>query len=176
MPAGEASRDSAVSAAYHEPGGQGSGFAGAIADLTVAVGQISDSLAAGARKPVDPRIPWDACHPVWQTGSIPLVAGAGTLIQSALYGPELPYWWDVRSVRVWGFTAGTVTVYRNNPASLSGEQFGSTSVPGEFTWSAQLLLSPQDSLVFGATGITGSVFMAMQGIEVASGWLAEYLM
>ena len=169
MPAGEPGRLLDVK----DEGSPGDGFAGLLADLTVAVGSLREQMTD---RPVKPKIPWDACHPVWFTGSIPLTAGAGTLLQSNLYGPELPYWWDVRSVRVWGFTAGTVTVYRNNPAALSGEQFGSTTVPGEFTWSAQTLLSPQDSLVFGATGITGSVFVAGQAIEVAAAWLAEYLM
>ena len=172
MPAGEASRDFAVSEDYHA-GENGQGMAGLIADLRLTVGQLAEQMKP---KPATPKIPFEACHPVWQTGAIPLVVGAGTLLQSNLYGPELPYWWDVRSVRVWGFTAGTVTVYRNNPAALSGEQFGSTSVPGEFTWSGQLFLSPQDTLVFGATGVTGSVFMAMQAIEVVSAWLPEYLM
>lgn len=146
-----------------------------------APGGIALDLAVGspARQEAEysrPRVPWEACHPVWFTGQIPLTAGAGTLLQSNLYGPELPFWWDVRSIRVWGFTAGTVTVYRNNPGSLSGEQFGVATSPGEFTWSNQLLLAPQDSLVFGATGITGSVFVAGQAVEVAAAWLAEYLM
>lgn len=169
MPAGEPGRLLDVK----DEGSPGDGFAGMLADLSLRVGQIADRLNG---HPADPKIPWDACHPVWQTGSIPLTAGAGTLLQSGLYGPELPYWWDVRSVRVWGFTAGTVTVYRNNPGSLSGEQFGTATTPGEFTWSAQLLLAPQDSLVFGATGITGSVFVALQALEVKAEWLPEYLM
>lgn len=173
MPAGEASRDAAVSG-YHDENGQ-AGMAGMLAQLSLAVGTLTEQLTKPPR-PADPKIPWDACHPVWQTGAIPLTAGAGTLLQSSLYGPELPYWWDVRSVRLWGFSAGTVTIYRNNPGSLSGEQFGVTATPAEFTWSGQLLLSPQDSLVFGATGVTGSVFMAMQAIEVQSSWLPEYLM
>ena len=155
-----------------EPG-PGPDFGGLLADLTLAIGGLRESVRNGYAKP---RIPWEACHPVWFTGSIPLTAGAGTLLNINLYGPELPYWWDVRSVRTWGFTAGTVTVYRNNPGSLSGEQFGAAVTPGEFSWSSQTLLGPQDGLVFGATGITGSVFVAGQAIEVAADWLPEYLM
>ncbi len=132
-----------------------------------------DGMTLARKGLAEPRIPWEACHPIWFTGSIPLTGGAGTLLQSNLYGPELPYWWDVRSVALWGWTVGTVTIYRN---STSGEQFGAATTPGEFTWGAQKLIGPQDSLVFGATGITGSVFVAGQAIEVESQWLPEYLM
>lgn len=166
MPAGEPGRLLDVK----DAGSPGDGFAGVLADLTVAVGRLGERLADREAKP---KIPWEACHPAWFTGQIPLTAGAGTLLNVNLYGPELPYWWDLRTISVWGFTAGTVTVYNN---SVTGEQLGSITTPGQFTWSAHELLAPQDSLVFGATGITGSVFVAGRAIEVASAWLPEYLM
>lgn len=170
MPAGEPDRNAAVSGYHDEDGTQG--LTGMLAQLSLAVGQLTQTLAAPP-KPADPKIPWDACHPVWFTGSIPLAAGAGTLNQAALYGPELPYWWDLRSLRTWGFTAGTVVVYRN---LVGGEQVGTATSPGEFTWSGQEFLSPQDSLVFVASGVTGTVSLAGWAVEVASGWLPEYLM
>jgi hypothetical protein len=123
--------------------------------------------------PREPRIPWDACHPIWQTGAVPLTAGAGTLQQGNQYGPETPYWWDLRTISVWGFTAGTVTIYLN---SVNGEQLGQASVPGQFTWSAQALLGPQDNLLISATGITGVVNVTIRAVEVATAWLPEYLM
>src|SRR6266852_5169470 len=146
------------------------GFAGVA--VAAILGKL-DALGIQQSGPREPRIPWAACHPVWFTGQIPLSGGAGTLLNSNLYGPELSYWWDLRSVAVWGFTAGTVTIYRNN---VNGEQLGATSTPGEFTWGAQKLISPQDSLIFGATGVTGVVNVVGQAIEVQSDWLPEYLM
>jgi hypothetical protein len=125
------------------------------------------------RGPAHPRIPWEACHPVWQTGQIPLTAGAGTLLQSNLYGPEVGYWWDLRSVKFWGFTAGTVNAYLN---LINGEVVGTATTPGEFTWSANNMMAPQDTLVFNATGITGVVNMTMRAIEIATAWVPEYLM
>jgi hypothetical protein len=148
----------------------GGGFTGLA--LQAIAGHLED-IKQSQSAPRKPRIPWDACHPVWQTGSIPLTAGAGTLLQSGLYGPELPYWWDLRTISVWGFTAGTVTVFMN---SVNGEQVGQTTVPGQFTWSAQEMIGPQDSLVFTGTGITGVVNVIVRAVEVAAGWLPEYLM
>jgi hypothetical protein len=120
-----------------------------------------------------PRIPFPACHPIWLSGQIPLTGGAGTLTQGNLYGPEGSYWWDLRTVSLWGWTAGTVTVYLNNTA---GEQIAQATTPGQFTWGAQILLGPQDNVIFGATGITGSVNVILRAIEVETAWLPEYLM
>lgn len=165
MPAGERTSIDTLTGGEHAPD-----FTGVAAEIIL--GKL-DQIAADAKRPMKPRIPWEACHPVWQTGQIPLTAGAGTLVQPNLYGPEMPYWWDLRTISVWGFTAGTVTLYVN---FTTGEQLGSTTVPGQFTWGAQEMLSPQDSILFGATGITGVVNVTMRAIEVETAWLPEYLM
>ena len=158
----------AVGNVHDDGNGQASGLA-----LDVRVGAAGpDSHEPG--KFSHPRIPFGACHPAWQTGYIPLTAGAGSVFQPNLYGPELPYWWDLRTVSVWGWTAGTVTLYMNSQPN--GEQVGVATTPGQFTFSAQMMMSPQDSLVLAATGITGSVFFTMRAIEVETAWLAEYLM
>lgn len=148
----------------------GDRFTGAALELLI--GKL-DQMAADARKPLRPRIPWEACHPVWFTGSIPLTAGAGSLFQPNLYGPEVSYWWDLRVLNLTGFTAGTVTVALN---AAGGQTIAVATSIGEFTWSAQHLLGPQDSLVFTASGITGTVAVAGQAIEVGAAWLPEYLM
>lgn len=147
----------------------GASFSGLAAEIIL--GKL-DQIAADARKPVHPRIPWPACHPIWQTGQVPLTAGAGTLQAGNLYGPETPYWWDVRAISVWGFTAGSVSVFLNN---VNGEILGVATTPGQFTWSAQELLGPQDNVIWTATGITGVVNVNLRAIEVASEWLPEYL-
>jgi hypothetical protein len=165
MPQGE--RTEATALLGDEDGGQS--FTGIA--VQAILGRLDD-LAAGLHK-AKPRIPWEGCHPVWQTGQVPLTAGAGTLIQPNLYGPELPYWWDLRTISLWGWTAGTVTCYLN---FTTGEQIAQAVTPGQFTWSAQIMLGPQDSVVVGATGITGTVNVIMRAIEVQAQWLPEYLM
>lgn len=158
MPAGERKPSPAVS------GEGGQDFSGLLADLRVMFGGLSEKITPGV-----PVIPWEACHPVWQPGQIP---SGGTLDQADLFGPKDPYWWDVRSVKLWGFTAGTVTVYRN---STSGEQLAQATQTGEFTWSAQNLLAPRDHLIFGVTGLTGSVNLTVSAIEIQAPWLPTYL-
>lgn len=134
--------------------------------------KAAEGVAAAAGPPM-PRIPWAACHPVPIMGAIVLTAGAGTLDAADQYAPKDPYWWDLRDLSIWGFTAGTVTVFKN---STSGTQLAVTSVPGDFTWSAQKILGPRDRLIFVATGITGSVQFEGQAIEIETSWLPEYLM
>lgn len=147
----------------------GGSFTGAAVELIL--GKL-DQMAAESRQ-AHPRIPWQACHPIWLTGQVPLSAGAGTLNQGNLYGPEGGYWWDLRTISVWGFTAGTVIVYLN---AVGGEELGSTTGPGQFNWSAQELLGPQDNIITQASGVTGSVNVIIRAIEVKTEWLPEYLM
>lgn len=139
----------------------------------VIIGKLSTIADQTAPRQAQPRIPWDACHPVWLPGQIPLAAGAGTLQQGNQLGPETPYWWDLRTISFWGFTAGTVTVYLN---STNGEPLAIASSVGQFTWGAQELLGPQDNLIFVASGVTGVVNLTVRAIEVAAEWLPEYLM
>lgn len=160
-------RSSTVANALEAGNGSAPGWA---LEILARIGQVEEGQRKGERPP---RIPWEACHPVWQTGAIPLTAGAGQLIQSNLYGPELPYWWDLRTVSVFGFTAGTVNVFFN---SLNGEPAGTATTPGQFTWSSQELMAPQDTLVFNATGVTGVVNLTVRAIEIETAWLPEYLM
>lgn len=148
----------------------------AVAESDSIPAQLGAKAAAGAAAaagPPRPRIPWAACHPVPILGGILLTSGAGTLDQPDMYGPKDPYWWDLRDLAVWGFTAGTVTVYLN---STTGGFIAQTSTPGDFTWSAQKLLAPRDRLIFVAAGVTGSVQFGGQAIEIETAWLPEYLM
>lgn len=134
-----------------------------------------DSIADNTRpRAAKPRVPFEACHPIWQTGQIPLVAGAGNLQLFNVFGPQMPYWWDLRTLSFWGFSAGTVSAFMNN---LNGEQVAlAVTTPGQFTWSGQMLMSPQDDLLFSATGVTGVVNVTVRAIEVETAWLPEYLM
>jgi len=80
---------------------------------------------------------------------------------------------DLRRWSAWGFTAGTVSLFKNG---ATGTQLGSLSAPGNVTWSSQEILAPRDRLVIVAAGITGAVQWEIRGVEVESRWLPEYLM
>jgi hypothetical protein len=142
---------------------------GILARLDLLLGRMEQDSQP---RETQPRTPWQACHPVPIQGQITISGGAGTLDVPDLYGPHDSFWWDLRQLAVWGFTAGTVTVFRN---SASGPQIASTTVPGEFTWSAQHLLGPRDRLIFVASGITGVVNVDGQAIEIETAWLPDYL-
>ncbi|HXL59367.1 MAG TPA: hypothetical protein VN959_01620, partial [Mycobacterium sp.] len=65
------------------------------------------------------------------------------------------YIWGIRRLTANGFTAGTVTAYRNSSA---GEPIMPFPVPAVNTIGrGELLLMPGDRIVWGATGITGTV-------------------
>lgn len=150
------------------------GPAGVMPQLAASVQTLSAHVAED--KPRRPVIPWEACHPAPMLGVIQLTAGAGSLNLPDYWGPSTAYWWDLRSLGVWGFTGGTVTIALNIPG---GAQIAAASTPGEFDWSSQRLLGPDDHLVFTATGITGAgtaLQLYGQAIEIQTAWLPEYLM
>jgi hypothetical protein len=152
-----------------EPAGSGQ-LSGVLAELALAVGKMGSQLE---RPLVRPRIPWEACHPV---GPIGALSASGTFDTPDVLGPHDPYWWDLRRWSAWGFTAGTVTLFKNATPALGGTQIGSLSAPGNVTWSTQELLAPRDRLIITGTGITGNVQFEVRAIEVESRWLPEYLM
>jgi hypothetical protein len=84
--------------------------------------------------------------------SIALTGGNGTLDLATQYGPIRGFMWGVRRITLYGYTAGTVTVFIDN--------FEPVAFPsaGTFTFGkSELLLDQGQRLVFVATGITGAV-------------------
>lgn len=151
--------------------GAGPDFMGALADLTLAVGSLGQQVKNSSAP--QPRVPWEACHPVGPLGAVTLSAGAGTFDQPDVMGPHDPYWWDLRKISAWGFTAGSVNFYKN---SVQGEQVGFLSGPGNIVWGLSELLAPRDRIIVVASGITGFVSFVVRAIEVETGWLPEYLL
>jgi hypothetical protein len=88
-------------------------------------------------------------------GAITLAGGAGTDDQPDKLQAKTGYIWGIRRLTANGFTAGTVTAYRN---SSVGEPIMPFPVPAVNTIGrGELLLMPGDRIVWGATGITGTV-------------------
>lgn len=88
-------------------------------------------------------------------GTITLSGGAGTDDQPDKLQAKTGFIWGIRRITANGFTAGTVTAYRN---SSVGEPVMPFPVPAVNTIGrGEILLMPGDRLVWGATGITGTV-------------------
>jgi hypothetical protein len=123
-----------------------------------------------ARQPRGPKVPWEACHPVPLRPGV-ITTAAGTIDIPDMLGPHDPYWWDIRRIGAWGFTAGTLTLFLN---SALGEQLASWSAPGNFTWGTSLLLAPRDRLIFVGAGLVGNVQITGQAFEIETLWVPEY--
>ena len=161
-------RDSANAALLDDTGEAGS-IRGAVAELAVAIGDLQESVR-GTGRPRTPKVPWEACHPVpIRAGAIP--TAAGTIDIPDMLGPHDPFWWDIRRIGAWGFTAGTLTLFLN---STNGEQLASWPTPGNFTWGTSLLLAPRDRLIFVGAGLTGTVQITGQAFEIETPWVPEY--
>lgn len=158
-------------AAVEEYHGNASGtdVMGALAELAVGVGEVGEHVSGKRMR--HPVIPWEACRPVGPLGAVG--PGTNTVDAADVWGPHDPYWWDLRKFAAWGFTGGSVAIFKN---STLGEQIGSLSAPGNITWSTQELLAPRDHIIIVATGITGNVQFVARAIEVETAWLPEYLM
>lgn len=113
----------------------------------------------------------DALRQVPFAGAITLAAGAGTLQDYARFGVPTGYYWSVRRLTAQGFTAGTVTAYIDG---TSGEPVMPFSVAAVNTiGKGELLVHPLSQLVFGATGITGTV--TIWGVaDVFETWLLPF--
>ncbi|HWM96735.1 MAG TPA: hypothetical protein VNO54_06725 [Streptosporangiaceae bacterium] len=106
---------------------------------------------------------FDALHQV-QIGpqQIPLVAGAGTLVQVENFGPKAGFMWSIRRLTASGFTAGSVTAWKNGTAIAGTIVGGEPLVPFasagvNTSGRGDVLLDQNDYLTFSATGITGLV-------------------
>jgi len=139
------------------------------------VGEIADRVTRAERREVQL---WQDVHmvPILGGGLFANPLAGATLDFPDRYGPHDPFWWDVRRLSCWGFTAGTVNVFLNDPQGL-GELVATYPSPGQWTWGGNLLLAPRDRLVVVVgSNITGQVQVAGQAAEVSSTMLPRYLL
>lgn len=114
---------------------------------------------------------------------IPITTGAGVLQPTDLLGPMTGQYWSVRRLVSYGYSAGTVTVYRNATATgfgasaaAVGEILFTFPQAGTYTFGrGEILLRPDDNLLMLATGITlSSGYSGVQvygDADVFSTWL-----
>lgn len=113
----------------------------------------------------------------------------GVLAPSDLTGPMTGQYWSVRRLVAYGYSAGTVTVYRNatitgtgSSAAAVGEQLFTFPQAGTYTFGrGEILLRPDDFLVLVATGVTltsGQGGITIYGdADCFSSWLLpDYIM
>jgi hypothetical protein len=83
---------------------------------------------------------------------VPSGSSSGTLQMADLLSPKAGFYWSLRRLAGWGFTAGTITVYKNAPG---GEVLFVFPAAGTYTFGrGELILEPNSQLVFAATGVT----------------------
>jgi hypothetical protein len=111
--------------------------------------------------------------PIYAPG-MTLSGGAGTLDVPDMLGPHDGYYWDLRTLSIQGFSAGTVSVYVNGVALQNFRpEFSSAGV---YTFGkGQFILTPRDRLIFAAAGITGTVIVNGVAVQVEDWLWSEYL-
>jgi hypothetical protein len=137
--------------------------------LEVVLGRVAKALDRQAQR--DMRLS-QLVNVVPIMGALP---GNGTLDYPDRYGPTDGFLWDVRRITVSGFSAGTVTLFKNDVNSTQLYQWATTT-PTEKTWSSQLWLRARDRLIFVAAGITGTVQLDGNAHLVSEQLLAEYIL
>jgi hypothetical protein len=93
---------------------------------------------------------------------VPSGGTGGTLQMADLLSPKAGFYWSLRRLSSWGYSGGTITVYKN---ASGGEVLFVYPQAGTYTFGrGELLLNPNDQLVFVAAGITTSAGVA--GVQV----------
>jgi hypothetical protein len=104
---------------------------------------------------------------------ITLTAGAGTLQLNDMLAPKAGYMWSLRRITANGFSAGTVTAYKD---ASGGEILFTFPSAGTYTFGrGEMLLDQNSPVVFVAAGITGTVQIAGAADNFERWLLPEYL-
>ncbi len=99
------------------------------------------------------------------------VSGDGTIDQADALMAKTGYIWSVRRLTCSGFTAGTVTVYKN---ISGGEPVAPYPQAGMFTFGrGEVLLMPGERLVAVGTGIVGT-FQLWGAADCFEQWYLPY--
>lgn len=110
---------------------------------------------------------------VYFAGSITLSGGAGTDDQPDKLQAKTGYIWGIRRLTAQGYTVGTVTAYRNSTVGEPLIPFPAAAV--NTFGKGQILLLPNDRIVWGATTITGTVSYYGEADCIEQWYLPYYL-
>lgn len=89
--------------------------------------------------------------------------------------PEKFFVWDVFRVSIQGFSAGSVAMYYN---SAQDDEIANFTQAGSFFFNTGnvFVRDRGESLVFQATGLTGTAYVSMSGLSIHQSILGKYLM
>ena len=155
------------------PGGGGFSLQ-VMADLAANIGSMAQALKDQATRQQQL---WAAVRPIPGIPVPPITSTSGIADYPELLAPRAGYWWDVKTVTMATFTAGSVNLYAGGTGAQDSELRFVFSTAGTYAFgSAQLLVPPGQRLIFAAQTVTGNVTPSLTVIEVAAWALPAYLM
>ena len=163
------------------PGQDGPGLQ-VMAQLGVSIGKLTETLSSEQHRK---RKLWEAIRPLPGIIVPQITSTNGIADYPELCAPRGGYWWDVHSIVVGTFSAGTVNVYLTGGGSggatggalADSNQRYSFTTKGALTYGkAQLMVPSGMRLVFSASAITGNASPAIYVTEIASWALPDYLL
>jgi len=145
----------------------------AFADLSARIGRVADAIESQASR--DLKL-WQAIRPIPGIPIPQITTSTGSADYPELLSPRTGYWWFVIQANAITFSAGSVSMYRNNIDDWS--LVGSFPSAGYLTYSGSgLPLQWGQRLVFKANTITGNATLSLPCvIEVADWAVPAYLM
>lgn len=136
--------------------------AAGLAAISVRFGQAAASLESAGPEGRKARLAAEMYQTPIAPQQIPVTGSAGLLASGDQMGPMTGYYWSVRRIVTYGYSAGSVTVYRNavatgfgaNAAAI-GEQLITFPQAGTYTFGrGEILLRPDDNMMLVAAGVT----------------------
>jgi len=158
----------------HTNGNGSSGFTLELfADLKAHLGRVA---AAIEKQNDDTQRLWESIRPLPGIPVPQITTTNGSADFPELLGPRAGYWWFVIQANALTFSAGSVSLYRNNADDW--DLVGSFPSSGYLTYSGSgLPLQRNQRLLFKANAVTGSVTPSLQSvIEVANWAVPAYLL
>ena len=154
--------------------GMTSPMLGVFADLQLTLGGIQTEL----RKQSDERRALNQAIRYIPQITIPQITTTnGEADYPDMLGPRTGQAWEVRRITVNTFSAGTVGVYLGQHAGGDANLILTFPVLGTYLLGGgQLILQPNDRLVFRANSITGNATCTIGVIEIEHRWLGAYLL
>lgn len=157
----------------------GSGMLDIMAKLNLSLGRVADCMDRDYQR--RQRL-IQAIHPL-KTGpfQMTLNSGVGTMDLPDQLGPHTGFAWDIHLVVIFGFTAGTISMFSGATsgaalAAGTGDLEFTITQPGVFQYGkGQEMLMAPDRLSFFATGVTGNVFIKVRGLEMETSVVPDYL-
>jgi len=108
------------------------------------------------------------------------VNGTSTISHVEPHGPPAGFYWSIRRLTAYGYTAGTVTVFKDSPDGVNGEPLVAFPEAAVYTFGkGEMLLNPNTTLVLSWSGITtvsGNFISIWGAADQFETWLLPWYM